>query len=136
MAEANGGGRGAAGEALATAKRELSERYLGTSDRLAVRRFAAVSPAPTDNVVGVGIGEKLTEGRPTGEPAVKLFVRVKYERDQLDTDHVLPATHAGVATDVEEIGLIRPLVMPPATAGAPAKVNPRTRMRPAHPGCS
>lgn len=42
------------------------------------------------NVVGVGIGEEITEGRPTGRCAVKVYVKRKVSLDQLDPPEVLP----------------------------------------------
>jgi hypothetical protein len=134
MTQDNNAQRGALDE-LAAAKRELSEQLLRSPRRQAVRAFAAVGPAPTDNVVGVGIGEKIASGRPTGEPAIKLFVRVKYGPGELDSEHVLPTQHRGISTDVEEIGLVRPLTTT-VTGQAAAAINPRKRMRPAHPGSS
>jgi hypothetical protein len=123
-------------DALVAAKRDLSERLLRPSNRSGFRAFAAVGPSPTDNVVGIGIGEKLTDGKATGEPALKLFVRVKYDRGELDSNQVLPREHLGVPTDVEEIGLVKPLVTAPTVVPQVAAINPRTRMRPAHPGSS
>jgi len=41
---------------------------------------AAISPSPTENVVGVGVGEKITDGKQTGIPAVKFLVRMKYAK--------------------------------------------------------
>ena len=131
----SGDSQRAALEPLVAAKRELSQQLLQSPDRRAVRAFAAVSPAPTDNVVAVGIGEKITDGRPTGETAVKLFVRVKYAASELDSEHMLPTQHRGFTTDVEEIGLVRPFTTTVASAAA-ARINPRRRMRPAQPGAS
>jgi hypothetical protein len=54
-----------------------------TAARALVR---AVSPVPTENVVGVGMGEKISSGRHTGVWAVKFFVRSKYPEAQLLAD--------------------------------------------------
>src|SRR5438876_11864132 len=75
---------------FAAAKSEWSKRLLrraagpatggvipGAITAGAVRRLSGtVSPRPEHNVVGVGVGEKIVDGRPTGEAAVKFFVRV------------------------------------------------------------
>lgn len=123
-------------EHVRSAKRDLSQQLLLGRAHRAMRPFGARSAAPTDNVVGIGIGERVAQGRPTGELAIKLFVRTKYPADELESEHLLPTEHAGVSTDVEEIGLLRPLSMTaPRPLTAPA-INPRTRIRPAQPGSS
>ena len=97
----------------------------------------AVSPVPTENVVGVGVGEKISSGKHTGVWAVKFFVRLKYPDAQLDRKHRLPVSIAGLPVDVEETGLFRPFAAPkknPATKSA--ALNPRIKMRPVQPGCS
>jgi hypothetical protein len=136
MAQDSGATQRGALDALVAAKRDLSQQLLRPTNRSGFRAFAAVGPAPTDNLVGIGIGEKLADGKPTGEPALKLFVRVKYERDELDSAQLLPSAHLGVPTDVEEIGLVKPLVMTTPVVQQVAAVNPRTRIRPAQPGSS
>ena len=105
-----------------------------TAARALVR---AVSPVPTDNVMGVGVGEKISDGRHTGVWAVKFFVRLKYPEAQLESKHRLPKSINGLPVDVEETGLFRPFaarVKQPATKAA--TLNPRTEIRPAQPGCS
>ncbi len=111
------------------AKSEWSQKYL--SDSLV--SFSAsntknkiVTPKPSQNVVGVGIGEKVTDGAVEGILALKFFVRVKYPKDQLSKADLLPETIDGLPVDVEETGTFRALAMP----------NPRQKIRPAQPGCS
>ncbi len=87
---------------------------------------AATSPAPENNVVGVGIGERIDGGRHTGVMALKFFVRVKYGDDQLTPSDRLPASIDGLPTDVEEVGTFRRFQLP----------DPRTMIRPGPPGCS
>jgi hypothetical protein len=101
-----------------------------TAARALVR---AVSPVPADNVMGVGVGEKISSGRHTGVWAVKFFVRLKYPEAQLESKHRLPKSINGLPVDVEETGLFRPFAAP---AKQPATPNPRTKIRPAQPGCS
>src|SRR5688572_2143786 len=66
-------------KSLVAAKNSLSKELL---KRSGIQRFsalsAATSPAPSDNVVGVGVGEKIVDGRYTGVLCVKLLVRFKY----------------------------------------------------------
>src|ERR1043166_8448506 len=99
---------------------------------------AATSPAPTKNLVGVGIGEKITDGTATGEMAVKLLVRVKYGEHEIPSGELLPKTVNGFPTDVEQVGTLRRFARG-AAATAPAAFvmpNPRTKIRPAPPGSS
>jgi hypothetical protein len=96
---------------------------------------AATSPAPKDNLVGVGLGERVVSGKHTGAMAVKLLVRIKYSDDQLSATDRLPETINGVPTDVEEVGTFRRFAAP-APAPLAATPNPRTLLRPAPPGCS
>lgn len=97
----------------------------------------AVSPVPTENVVGVGVGEKISSGKHTGVWAVKFFVRLKYPEDQLDKKHRLPSSIAGLPVDVEETGIFRPFAAAKKSPAAKsAALDPRIKMRPVHPGCS
>lgn len=76
-------------------------------------------------IQGVGIGEKVTRGVPTGELALRVYVDRKRPRSQV-VDPV-PATVsvpdvADVITDVVEIGVVRPELF-------------TQRVRPVMPGC-
>jgi len=131
---------------LRSAKLELANRYIhgrkaelvrrsGTQVSMVPRALTAITPNPLHNVVGVGIGEKISEGKQTGTLAVKLFVRMKYPLSELNGNLVLPKEINGIPTDIEESGVFRRFQTAAArkAAGMP---NPRTKMRPAHPGCS
>ncbi len=125
-------------EDIRAAKREWSRRLL---KRPAIPSFrvltAAVTPDPQWNLVGVGIGEKISDGFRTGTLAVKFLVRAKYPPQDIGKGHRLPKAIAGLPVDVEEVGLFRSF-RPTGEAMAPAatQVNPRTKTRPAQPGCS
>jgi hypothetical protein len=110
------------------AKRDASARYLSAPSEFTAR--AAMNPSPStkpeQNVVGVGIGEKISNGISTGVLSVKLLVRVKYPEDAIPAEDRLPTTMGGLPVDVEQVGTFRRFAMP----------NPRTRFRPARPGCS
>lgn len=93
---------------------------------------SAISPDPDLNLMGVGVGEKLVDGRRTGIMSVKFLVRAKYHENHISEEHLLPTSIDGVPVDVEEVGLFRRFNAP---AGA-AAIDPRTRIRPAQPGCS
>lgn len=136
---------------LRTAKAEWSKRLLLTpriefaraarAPRIEAARAltAAVNPIPAQNVVGVGVGEKLTDDKHTGILAVKFLVRIKYPESQLESKTSLPKMIDGLPADVEEVGLFRRLRVAAARRKPHrpgAMPNPRTRIRPAQPGCS
>lgn len=75
------------------------------------------------HVVGVGVGEKITAGRPTGRICLKVYVEKKVEKAALSKQDLVPGRVATIETDVEEVGKIRPLAY-------------TQRMRPAPAGCS
>lgn len=136
--------RSAAVVTLATARDAEPDNYIvakqSLSDQLMrpgrAEQFSALSvgtsPAPEDNVVGVGIGEQVVGGKYTGVLAVKILVRIKYPENQLTPSDRLPATVNGLPTDVEEVGTFRRF----EAAVSLAAPNPRQRIRPAPPGSS
>jgi hypothetical protein len=114
---------------LRAAKEEYSKRLLTRPSMPASRVLtSAISPDPNLNLVGVGVGEKIVDGRRTGIMCVKLLVRAKYHEKHIREEHMLPKLIDGLPTDVEEVGLFRPL--------DDSSTDPRTAVRPAQPGCS
>ena len=61
------------------------------------------------NVVGAGIGEKITDGKRTGKMCLKVYVERKVAKERLLKNDLVPPTISLVETDVEEVGKIRPL---------------------------
>lgn len=115
---------------LRQAKQEWSKRLLASDGGFAFNARSAraliVNPEPDKNVVGVGIGEKISESGSTGVLAVKFFVKRKIPKEQLSKSDILPETIGGLPADVEETGTFRAFAMP----------NPKKKFRPAQPGCS
>lgn len=112
---------------LMAAKENWSKQLLRPRPVGAFRSLsAATSPSPENNVVGVGIGERIDGGRHTGVMALKFFVRVKYGDDQLTSSDRLPQSVDGLPTDIDEVGTFRRFQTP----------DPRTMIRPGPPGCS
>lgn len=64
------------------------------------------------NVVGVGVGYKFRRGRRTDAVCVVALVRVKRPRGQLSERDLVPVQLEGIATDVVEVGELRPLQSP------------------------
>lgn len=121
---------------VVAAKEALSEKlFQPERAETFMAMSAAASPAVDDNLVGIGVGEKISAGKYTGVTCVKLLVRIKYSKFQLSADQHLPESINGLPTDVEEVGTFRRLE---AAVAAPlaAAPNPRTKIRPAPPGCS
>lgn len=130
---------------LLAAKKTCSARYLQAPRVSGFRALAvAATGDPEQNVVGVGIGEKRENDKPTGVLALKFFVRRKFSESELAKKDLLPKAMGGLPVDVEETGLFRAFAAPrkkPASkslkpqTGGPMP-NPKLRFRPAQPGCS
>ena len=54
------------------------------------------------NVTGVGLGEKITKGRRTGKPCIRVYVKKKQPKSSLTKAQLVPDTIDGVETDVIE----------------------------------
>ena len=90
----------------------------------AQKAFHAAQPEFLDadntlpNVVGMGVGTKWKDGRPTGEPAVVVLVTHKVEKDQLSKSDLIPTKLEGMNTDVLAIGFPTALALRPPQARA------------------
>jgi hypothetical protein len=78
--------------------------------KLAKTAFKA-SILSRSNVVGVGVGYKVTRNLMTDELSVVVLVRQKVPYAGLPTKSVIPQEVAGIRTDVIEVGDLRPLSM-------------------------
>jgi hypothetical protein len=89
--------------AVVQARDEIERRMLVEPGEAA---FAAAADGPSglENVVGVGVGEKTVDGVPTGEVAVKVFVKEKLNREDVAAEALVPQTVGGVTTDVDATG--------------------------------
>lgn len=76
------------------------------------------------NVIGVGVGEKVSHGKSTGELSVVILVRQKVPLVGLEPQAVVPREIDGIRTDVIEVGDVR------------AQQAPTDRWRPAPGGVS
>jgi hypothetical protein len=76
------------------------------------------------HVVGLGIGEKIKNGRRTGRMSLKVYVEKKIAKERLRKADLVPALISEVETDVVEVGKIRCLA------------SNRMRARPARGGAS
>ncbi len=108
---------GAVTEDLLTAKEALRDRLVPAVDRQVfraqvLRKRRRFHPAPGVNLVGVGIGEKVVEDRPTGELCVKVLVARKYPRGRISRADRIPSSIGGIPTDVEGVGYVRKFQVP------------------------
>lgn len=76
------------------------------------------------HVVGVGIGEKIRDGKRTGRMSLKVYVERKTAKEKLAKSDLVPSLISEIETDVVEVGKIRPLA------------SNRMRTRPARGGAS
>jgi hypothetical protein len=128
-------------------REEIPSALLEAKNRAVKDFLKAKAPAPRadvafiasaraeENVVGVGIGQKIVRGKPTAKTAIRFYVHRKIGRKALTEALLLPAEIGGVLTDVVETGRFRAF---PATAVARKGAVPveQRRARPARPGCS
>lgn len=83
------------------------------------------------NVVGVGVGNKVSRGEPTDERCVVVFVERKIAAEELRRRDLVPRDLEGVPTDVIETGRFVAFAM-----AAPAEVGRTDHVRPAPGGVS
>jgi hypothetical protein len=90
--------------------------------------FAALtaSTAHRENIVGVGIGPKVTDGRLTKRLSIRFYVERKVAKGAVPKKDMLPAKIDGVPTDVIETGRFFAFATPIA----------QQRRRPSKCGCS
>lgn len=86
----------------------------------AVTKKAAAAEAARDatNIVGYGFGEKVTDSRYTGDRALTVYVQKKVPRASLPQSLRIPATIAGIPTDVQETGRFRAMSEVPPSLGS------------------
>ena len=79
------------------------------------------------NVLGVGLGYKISEGDNTGELSLVVSVARKVPTSALTPQDLVPQTVDGIKTDVVETGILRALWQ------SPQDLSPRDRWRPVVP---
>ena len=90
-------------QSLNQARDELEKRLMISPADTA---FAAAAEGTSGlgNMVGVGIGEKVVDGIPTGQPALKVFVKEKWSENEISSEALVPPSVGGVLTDVDATG--------------------------------
>ena len=109
---------------LLTARDKALSSYFSSEPTAAFTALAARAH-PKHNVVGVGIGRKLVNGKPSGVHCVRFYVERKLDKSVIPQEDLLPTEIGGVITDVIETGRFLAFVH-----------KERQRIRPIQPGCS
>jgi len=66
-------------------------------------------PLGPENILGIGVGEQTTAGKPTGRICVKVYVAEKAPEDEINPEFIVPEEIEGEVVDVEAVGLIEAL---------------------------
>lgn len=90
--------------ALLKARDDLEKALLFDAALMAFAAASGTERYGFENVVGVGIGEKVAAESETGEPCVTVYVIAKAPRRDVDSEALVPASVGGVATDVVAVG--------------------------------
>ena len=77
------------------------------TDPKSVKKRHEASLKSLPNVESLGVGPKLRNGEPTGEMAIKVFVRRKVPLSDLAPDERIPESIEGIPTDVQVIAPLR-----------------------------
>jgi hypothetical protein len=88
---------------ISQARDEIESRYL-LNPIAAVSALADEGVGGRGNTQGVGIGEKYVDDKPTGQLAVKVFVKEKLNPHEVSAEALVPPTLGGVLTDVDVVG--------------------------------
>lgn len=90
--------------ALLKARDDLEKALLFDAALMAFAAASGTERYGFENIVGVGIGEKVAAESETGEPCVTVYVIAKAPRRDVDSEALVPASVGGVATDVVAVG--------------------------------
>jgi hypothetical protein len=113
-------------ELLAAKESALSSFFSAEAAPAVFSAFAA-HPRPQHNVVGIGVGKRYINGKPSDQHCVRFYVEKKLPKAAIPDEFMLPSKVRGIPTDVVETGLFH------AFASQPKE---RQFLRPARPGCS
>ena len=91
-------------EALLAAKAQLEKRLILDVTEQAFAAESGTESHGFENIVGVGLGEKMVGGGFTGERCVSVYVAAKVPAETLASAAVVPKEVNGIPTDVIETG--------------------------------
>ncbi len=90
--------------ALMAAHEELEKALLIDAAPMALAAESGTDRHGFENIVGVGIGEKIAAESDTGEPCVTVYVIAKAPKKDVESEALVPTSVGGVATDVVSVG--------------------------------
>src|SRR5258708_565034 len=90
-------------KALIAARDQALSSYFSSAPTAGFTALAARAH-PKHNVVGVGVGHKLVNGKAVGPHCVRFYVETKLDESVIPKEDLLPKQIAGVLTDVVETG--------------------------------
>jgi hypothetical protein len=91
-------------EKLLRAKEEATTHLLKPTTLPPRFTALAASSHPNHNVVGIGVGYKITKGKLTSQRCIRIYVDRKIAKTAMPKDCMLPPHIKGVPTDVVETG--------------------------------
>lgn len=94
---------------LEAARQELEARLITGVVQEAMAAESGTDSYGFENIVGVGIGEKLVNGHMTGDPCVIVYVVSKAPRNEVASAAAVPPELHGVPTDVVSTGELHAL---------------------------
>ncbi|HEX4947628.1 MAG TPA: serine protease [Blastocatellia bacterium] len=109
-------------KSLNQARDEIEQTFMGDLSQQ-IAATAEDGAAGLGNIVGVGIGEKVVDDTPTGQMAVKVFVKEKLYASEISSEALVPSSLGGVTTDVEVIGEINAQMFTARLRPAPGGVS-------------
>jgi hypothetical protein len=86
------------------AKALARAKYLPKRGRKPLARSPSKEEIVRRNIVGVGLGRKLVDGKPTRRMSVRIYVQQKLHEDLVPKELRIPAKIGGVPTDVIPVG--------------------------------
>lgn len=92
--------------ALLQAHQEIEKALLLDSAPMALSAQSGTDVYGFENIVGVGISEKIAGESETGEPCVTVYVIAKAPKKEVSSEALVPPSAAGVSTDVVAVGEI------------------------------
>lgn len=94
-------------EKLHSVKSQLEEQLIFGVTEQALSAFSGTESYGFENIVGVGISEKLTGNKYTGKKCVTVYVVSKETEDEIDPQALVPKNINGVPTDVVAVGELK-----------------------------
>jgi len=92
---------------LRPAKEQLEKQLLMNVTFKALAAESGTEKYGFENILGVGISEKIVEGELTGEPCIAVYVLAKVRKQEISSEAFVPEAVNGVPTDVVATGELR-----------------------------